>query len=444
MLKTFTLSMRSLLLQPLRSGLAIIGIWIGITAVIWLVAMGNGVSQQAQDQIRDLGAKNVIVRTVKPSQNSAAAGGGMFLSYGLKRADFKKIAAGVPWVEQVVPIREMRKTVRNDQTEAEVRVVGCTAAYLDLNQLTVERGRYITEQDGKFPPKNVCVLGGRTAVALFGYENPLGRVIQIDTDFYRIVGQTSQRDPTAAIGGNLDSQDYNFDVYIPLNTLFHRIGDQTMTSRSGSREGEIVELNQITLSVADISQIDDTADIVDVLMKQDPDHKAKEDVALVVPKELLKQAELLQKMFQLLGILIASISLIVGGIGIMNIMLATVTERTREIGIRRAIGANKQNIITQFLVEAVVLTGVGGIMGVATGFMVGPVVTTLLAFAKANRANYKQLAAIPENVLNMVPIIEPWSIWASLMIAVGVGMLFGLLPASRAAQMDPIEALRHE
>ena len=115
-MKTFTLSMRSLLLQPLRSGLAIIGIWIGITAVIWLVAMGNGVSQQAQDQIRDLGAKNVIVRTVKPSQNSSAAGGGMFLSYGLKRADFKKIAAGVPWVEQAVPIREMRKTVRNDQT----------------------------------------------------------------------------------------------------------------------------------------------------------------------------------------------------------------------------------------------------------------------------------------------------------------------------------------
>ena len=123
-MKTFTLSMRSLLLQPLRSGLAIIGIWIGITAVIWLVAMGNGVSQQAQDQIRDLGAKNVIVRTVKPSQNSSAAGGGMFLSYGLKRADFKKIAAGVPWVEQAVPIREMRKTVRNDQTEQEVRVVG--------------------------------------------------------------------------------------------------------------------------------------------------------------------------------------------------------------------------------------------------------------------------------------------------------------------------------
>ena len=443
-MKTFTLSMRSLLLQPLRSGLAIVGIWIGITAVIWLVAMGNGVSQQAQDQIRDLGAKNVIVRTVKPSQNSSAAGGGMFLSYGLKRADFKKIAAGVPWVEQAVPIREMRKTVRNDQTEQEVRVVGCTPEYLDLNQLTVERGRFITEQDGTFPPKNVCVLGGRSAVALFGFENPVGRVIQVDTDFYRIVGQTSQRDPTAAIGGNLDSQDYNFDVYIPLKTLYHRIGDQTMTSRSGSREGEIVELNQITLSVADIEQIDDTADIVDVLVKQDPDHKSKEDVALVVPKELLKQAELLQKMFQVLGILIASISLIVGGIGIMNIMLATVTERTREIGIRRAIGAKKFNIIWQFMTEAVVLTGIGGIMGVSTGFLVGPVVTTALAYAKNNRTTFPSLAAIPENVLNMVPIIEEWSVYASFCIAVIVGVIFGLLPAWRAAQMDPIEALRHE
>jgi putative ABC transport system permease protein len=128
----------------------------------------------------------------------------------------------------------------------------------------------------------------------------------------------------------------------------------------------------------------------------------------------------------------------------MNIMLATVTERTREIGIRRAIGAKKGNIIWQFMTEAVVLTGIGGIMGVGTGFLVGPVVTTLLSYVKENRTTYQSLAAIPENVLNMVPIIAPWSVWVSFAIAVVVGVVFGLLPAYRAAQMDPIEALRHE
>ncbi|MEZ6116859.1 MAG: FtsX-like permease family protein [Pirellulaceae bacterium] len=274
---------------------------------------------------------------------------------------------------------------------------------------------------------------------MFGFENPLGKSIQIDSDFYVVVGQTLSRDPTAAIGGSLDSQDFNNDVYIPLETLRARIGDMVFTSRSGSREGEVVQLSQITLGVDDMSEVDEAAEIIRTLIEK---YHPKDDVGIVVPKELLRQAELLRMIFNLLLVLIAGISLVVGGIGIMNIMLATVTERTREIGIRRALGAKRKDIIRQFLAESVVLTGVGGGLGVLLGFLCGPFVSAVRFLA--TRFFPDAVSALPQEVMKLTPQIAPWSIVASLFIAVGVGMVFGLYPAYRAAQMDPIEALRHE
>ena len=167
-----------------------------------------------------------------------------------------------------------------------------------------------------------------------------------------------------------------------------------------------------------------------------------EDVKVVVPKELLKQAELMRMMFNFLLVLIAGISLVVGGIGIMNIMLATVTERTREIGIRRALGATRRAIIYQFLVEAVVLTGVGGALGVGFGFLVRPAVSG--ARQLAMRVFPDVMSSLPPTIMALEPRIASWSIIASLLISIGVGLVFGLYPARRAAMMDPIEALRHE
>lgn len=426
-------------MHKLRSGLAILGIFFGILAVIWLVAMGEGVSYQAQEQIKDLGASNVIVRTVKPAQEGSNAGGGsIFLQYGILRDDLKRILSNVPMLDKVVAIREMRKEVRNNDRAVEARVVGCTSEYFPLNHLTIDRGRFITDKDGN-PPQNIAVIAANTAEKLFAYENPIGKAIQIDADFYVIVGQTKSRDPTAAIGGSLDSQDYNLDVYIPLETLRSRIGDMVFTSRSGSREGEVVELSQITLGVSDLAQVDEAADIVRTLIDK---YHPNEDVGIVVPKELLKQAELFRMMFNLLLVVIAGISLVVGGIGIMNIMLATVTERTREIGVRRALGAKRNDIIRQFLVESIVLTGIGGGLGVIAGFLCKPFViacrnVALILFPET-------MTALPPTILNLEPRIAPWSIIVSLFISFGVGIVFGLYPAFRAAHMDPIEALRHE
>lgn len=439
MMLTIRLGITSLLLHKLRSFLAILGILIGITSVIWLVAFGEGVSYQAQEQIKDLGATNVIVKSVKPAQDGSSDGGrSFFIQYGLLRDDLKRILSNVPEIEQAVAIREMRKETRFDDRTLEARVVGCDSAYFDLNHLTMERGRFLSDTDAD-PPQNVCVLGANTAKALFSFENPVGRSIQIDSDFYVVVGQTKQRDPTAAIGGSLDSQDYNNDVYIPLPTLRARIGDMVFTSRSGSREGEIVQLSQITLGISNLNRVDETADIVRTLMKK---YHPKEDVAVVVPKELLRQAELFRMMFNMLLVLIAGISLIVGGIGIMNIMLATVTERTREIGIRRALGAKQYDIIRQFLAESVVLTGLGGGIGVLLGFLCGPTVNFFRD--KAIRFFPETMSALPPSILELQPRIATWSIVVSLFISFFVGLVFGIYPAVRAAKMDPIEALRHE
>jgi putative ABC transport system permease protein len=300
------------------------------------------------------------------------------------------------------------------------------------------RGRFLEDRDEN-PPDNVCVIAEEAAERLFGFENPIGKSIQIDRDFYQVVGETARRDPTAAIGGSMESQDYNMDVYIPLGTLRSRIGDMVLTSRSGSREGEVVELSQITVSVADLALVDQTADIIRLLIEKY--HKIP-DVKVVVPKELLRQAEVIRLIFNFLLILIAGISLVVGGIGIMNIMLATVTERTREIGIRRALGATRRAIIYQFLVEAVVLTGLGGGLGVGFGFLITPVVNLLRYFAVTVFPDV--MSTLPPIVVELQPRIASWSIIVSLLISIGVGLGFGLYPAMRAAMMDPIEALRHE
>jgi putative ABC transport system permease protein len=300
------------------------------------------------------------------------------------------------------------------------------------------RGRFIEDRDGD-STDNICVVAEQAAEKLFGFTNPVGQSIQIDNDFYVVVGETERRDPTAAIGGSLDSQDYNMDVYVPLETLRARIGDMVLTSRSGSREGEIVELSQITVSVSELGLVDQTAEIIRTLVEK---YHPNEDVKVVVPKELLRQAELMRMLFNFLLVLIAGISLVVGGIGIMNIMLATVTERTREIGIRRALGATRRAIIYQFLVEAVVLTGVGGALGVGCGFLVKPAVNGARELAKQLFPDV--MSSLPPTIMQLEPRIASWSIIASLLISIAVGVVFGLYPARRAAMMDPIEALRHE
>jgi putative ABC transport system permease protein len=420
--RSLKLGIKSLLLHKLRSGLTILGIVFGVAAVIMMLAVGEGASRDAQEQIAQLGATNIIYRSIKPSDESQASTSGRparILNYGLKYSDYDRILATVPTIKRALPIREIRKQVRRLNYFLDGRVVGTTHDYAEFNRLQLERGRFLTESDNAHY-ENYAVLASETASTLFPYEDPIGRSVKLGSDYYTVVGVTRERAATGAIGGSLAAQDYNRDVYIPINTCKLRFGERIIDNRSGQMSAEETQLTQVTLQVGDISDVLRSAPVIEDAVK--PFHP-KKDVDMIVPYDLLLQAQRSAQVFSFVLGAIAFISLLVGGIGIMNIMLATVTERTREIGIRRALGAKRRDITEQFLIETIVLSGIGGLLGV----VIGVNVPSLIVYYSAIKAYV---------TLN--------SVLMSFGISVAVGIIFGLYPALRAARMDPIEALRHE
>jgi len=435
--RAWRLGVRSLWLHPMRSLLTILGILVGVASVIWLLAIGQGISAAVQHQIEGLGADNIIIRSIKPRSESAESKpSGIVVSYGLTRQDFAVLSETIPTIDRALPVRELRREFRRGGNMVDGRLVGCTPEYAAVTHLEIERGRFLTDADlGQ--KRNVCVLGAGTAEKLFPIEDPLERSVRIENLYYVVVGIVKERAPSAGIGGSLEAQDYSKDVYIPITELWSRIGDTIVARRSGAIEGERLELNQITLRINSVTNVLATAEIV----KQTLAHAHREgDYGVTVPLELLEQAKTTRLMFMLFMGIIAAISLVVGGIGIMNIMLATVTERTREIGVRRALGAKRRDIARQFLVETVVLSIVGGVVGVVVGLTCGPMIALfrklLSSIVPAAMDN------LPEVIRDVEPEIVSWSIPLAFGISVAVGVVFGLYPAVRAAAMDPIEALR--
>jgi putative ABC transport system permease protein len=440
-LHTWRTGFRTLTLHPLRSLLTVLGIFVGVASVIWLLAIGEGISRKAKEQIEGLGANNIIVRSVKPPSEANENIRGL-VPYGITRDDFERLQETIPTIHRAVPIREHRRRFRHADQMFDGRLVGCTSEYAEMLRLQVDRGRFISDADG-FNKENVCVLSAGTAERLFPFEDPLGTTIRIEEgrteSYYQIVGILKPRNPTAAIGGSLDAQDFSNDVYIPIDTFWSRLGDVIMTRRSGRFEGESLQLSQVTLRVASVADVVRTSKVVESMLAQ---FHPKKDYGVVVPLELLEQSRTTQILFMVFMGLIAAISLVVGGIGIMNIMLATVTERTVEIGIRRALGAKRHDIVRQFLVETVQLAIVGGVTGIVGGFACGPTIRVVRLSLERLFPNVVQ--NLPEVVRTAAPIVVPWSVPLAFAISIAVGIFFGLYPALRAARLDPIEALRHQ
>lgn len=443
LIRTIKLGMKSLLLHKLRSGLTMLGIVFGVFSVIAMLAIGEGASEQAQKQVRALGATNIIARSIKPVEDASSSQPTQAIPrYGVTRQDYQRLILTLPTLESSIPIRELSREARYQHRAMNIRMVGSTSEYMDVNHLRLVQGRFLTDAD-QATLANSAVLAAEVSSTLFPFENPIGKRIQIGGMYYNIVGVTADRTASAAIGGSLAGQDYNKDVYIPIHTMRVRLGDQDFSFRQGTFSQEHVELNQITFKISDVKDIVASAEIIrDTLTRF---HGTKKDFAVIVPLELLRQADQLRQIFNVVLGSIAAISLVVGGIGIMNIMLATVTERTREIGIRRALGARQLDITQQFLTETIVLAGSGGILGVVMGL------TTPLAFAGIRFVTMNWIldeSNVTSDLMlifrDMQPQIAIWSLPLAFGISVGIGVIFGLYPARAAARLDPIEALRHE
>jgi putative ABC transport system permease protein len=432
--RTLQLSVKSLWMHPLRSALTVLGIFIGVSSVIWLLALGEGISRAAQEQISSLGALNIIVRTVKPSGDEARDAG-----YGLTRNDYVRLVATVPTIDKAIPMRIIPSVeFYNKSRKMEGRLVGTTPDYAEVTRLAVERGRFLSDTDIE-GERNYCVLAAEVAESLFPFGEPLGQEVMVNRTFYRVVGVMKPRMESAGIGGSLAAESFSSDIYVPITTLWRREGDMIVSIKPGQFQRDINEITQVTIQVKDRNAVLKTADLVRNTVSYG---HTMQDFAVVVPLELLEQARTTQLMFIVFLGLIAAISLVVGGIGIMNIMLATVIERTREVGIRRALGAKKRDITRQFLAESVVLSVVGGLLGILGGAFCRPL--TLVAREALFHWFPQQMATVPKLIQDMEPALIPWSIPLAFAISVFVGVVFGVYPAARAASLDPIEALRHE
>ena len=427
--RTVKLGIKSLWMHRLRSALTMLGIIFGVCSVIAMLAIGEGASRATQEVIARLGSTNLIIETVEPPKERADTGDTEEMrNYGLTYKDAESIRNTIHDVEVVVPIREIDQEARYLNRKVSIKIVGTIPWYTEISPIHMLRGRFLSSID-LHQQQSICVVDEQLVRGLFGFEDPVGKDIQVQGNCYRVVGVTG----APPLGGKQDDfgnamqvatgSDYGATgtIYLPLSTAKCRFGEFKYSIGGGGRSMERVQLQKLTVKVKSTEQVLPMRDILDALLRRL--HKDKKDYRIVVPLELLRQAKRTQRIFSIVLGSIAAISLLVGGIGIMNIMLATVSERTREIGIRRALGAKKRDIIVQFLSETLILTLSGGILGIILGSLLPLLVT---------------------HFGHMPTVITGSSLLLAFGISGTIGIVFGLYPAYRAANMDPIESLRHE
>ena len=408
---TLELGFKSLMLRKLRSGLTILGIIFGVCSVITMLAVGNGAAFEAQQRIKELGSNNIIIESIKPSESDTKEQDDT-INYGITRRDVNTIKEAIPDLAGIVPQRLMNETVLHRDRSLPAQIIGTQPNLQMVTSIPILKGRFLSQLDIS-QENTVCIINKSLANELFTYLNPIGRTVKINKVYYTVIGITAEQ-------GESDQAIQSHRVFIPITTMQARYGDLIIKNASGSFTAEEIELHKLIIQMeTPASVLTAESQIINLLNRT---HK-EPDFKLTIPLQLLKQSEETQKMFNIVLGSIAAISLLVGGIGIMNIMLATVTERTREIGLRRALGAKKSDIITQFMVEAVLLSLIGGLIGVLLGILMPQVIS---------------------NFTSMNAIISPGSVLLAFIISALTGIIFGIYPAAKSAQLDPIEALRNE
>jgi putative ABC transport system permease protein len=438
-IETILLGLKSLRLHALRSVLTSLGIVLGVASVIVMVSIGEGNKRSALRAIQSLGATNVIVRSQRPpeSQQVGSQRRSFVAKFGMVSADMRRLEQFVD-ATAIIPLKSVGSEVSVGASRVVSQTFGTVPALQDVANLRVQSGgRYLVEEDlNRRAP--VAVIGSEIAKLFFPLTNPLNKKIRIDSRVFTVVGVLEPIGLAGGAGSALVGRDLNKDVHIPMTTASLEFGDLVVRRESGSFSGEEVEISEIYLTAPTTDDVIHMAEHVRNVMKVG--HPLLRDVEIIVPWELLENVRRTTATTNILLTAIAAISLLVGGIGIMNIMLASVVERTREIGIRRAVGASRNDIATQFLIETGSLSAVGGLIGIGLGIGISVGLESFLPWI----LSLPGLRGIADVSVGLETQITGWSIVVSFLVAAGTGLVFGIYPAIIASRQDPIVALRHD
>lgn len=438
MLANFSIALDAVLANKLRSLLTGLGIIFGVAAVIAMMAIGSGAQEEIMEQIKLVGVNNIVITPIIEQSESqleegeSDEGKDKNLSTGLTLQDARSIEKIIPGVECISPEIIIDTYIIKNAYRRSAKLVGVENNYFDISGFELYEGKYFNEEHVNYG-KPVCIIGKSIKAKFFRQENPLGKKIKVGNHWLKVIGVLEERHISKKSISNLGIRDYNMDVYTPIKTVLIRYENRALVTeaaiklfnRSDPEEREQFpnyhQLDRLVIQVGVTDQLNGVAQVIAKTLKRK--HKDIVDYEITIPELLLKQQQRTKSIFNIVLGAIAGISLLVGGIGIMNIMLASVLERIKEIGLRMAIGAKKADIAYQFLLEAVMISVSGGLAGVILGIAIA--------------IGVSEVAEIPT-------ILSIFSIILSFGVAVSIGVVFGYTPAKRAAEQDPITSLRYE
>ncbi len=445
LLQSLRISVEAIFHNKLRAILTSLGIIFGVGSVISMLAVGTGAKQEILEQLKLLGANNIIVTPmieqsegrVREDEDPGKSEKKKF-SPGLTIQDARSIERVLPHVEFVSPEVIVETIFLREGLKRTGKVVGVDTTYFATSNFDIDRGRYFSKANVEYAMP-VAVIGHAIKTKFFAGKDPIGGRLKCGNLWLTVIGVLKERSLSKENIQHLGLRDYNYDVYTPVTTLLLRYKNRTLITQldiqraareTGNDEGADTEVkkapnyHQIDRLVVRVSASDRMTGLARVISRMlERRHNGVVDFQVTVPEQLLEQEQRTKDIFNVVLGAIASISLIVGGIGIMNIMLASVLERTKEIGIRRATGATRRDIVLQFLGEAAMISVTGGIIGIMLGVGISIAI---------------------EEMAGVTTIVTAFSVLLSFFISISIGIASGILPAMRAAELDPVTALRYE